>query len=207
MRSTRSHADRLGLSYAHFRGHRRWTDAELVKAVADSASWGQVADSLGLVGGSAISSLKGHAARLGLSPAFGAEAPEDQGVARPLPSLRNLARAGSLLAAGWFTMCGFDVAWPLEPSPHDLLVQLGDGPFSRIQVKATTLRAGQTWVARLTQSGKGHRPFDPDDIDYFFVIDGSLSYYLIPVTAVGGLQSTHVAAYARYRVRTGEPDR
>ena len=34
----------------------------------------------------------------------------------------------------------------------------------------------------------------------FFIIDGDLTYYLIPVAAVGGLQAVHLSAYAQHRV-------
>ena len=43
-------------------------------------------------------------------------------------------------------------------------------------------------------------PYDPDDIDYFFVIDGDLDHYLIPVSAVAGLGTIHLSAYDRFRL-------
>src|SRR5205809_171800 len=61
LRSARRHADRMGLDYSHFTGQRRWNDAALVSAVADSRSWSQVARTLGLEGGSSHPVLRGHA--------------------------------------------------------------------------------------------------------------------------------------------------
>src|SRR4051794_40866439 len=66
IRSVRGHAARLGLDDSHFTGQRRWTDAELVAAVAGAQSWTHVAEHLGLSGGSSTTLLKGHAVRLGV---------------------------------------------------------------------------------------------------------------------------------------------
>ena len=47
----------------------------------------------------------------------------------------------------------------------------------------------------------GHlRTYDPDDIDEFFVIDGDLEFYLIPVAAVGGRYAIALSRCAAYRV-------
>jgi hypothetical protein len=42
--------------------------------------------------------------------------------------------------------------------------------------------------------------YDPDEIDYFFVIDGELNVNLIPVAAVGGLTAIQLPAYSDYLV-------
>jgi len=75
-----------------------------------------------------------------------------------------------------------------------------DAGFQRIQVKTTSVRTGDAWVVRLTRSGRRHDPYDPDDIDFFFVIDGDLNYYLIPVNLVAGLHAIHLAAYSDLRL-------
>ncbi len=57
-------ANRLGLDYSHFTGHRdrTWTDQELADAVATSKSWPQVRSKLGLAPTAMkMSSLRGHA--------------------------------------------------------------------------------------------------------------------------------------------------
>src|SRR5690242_19826165 len=69
MRSVRLHADRLGLGYSHFTGQRRWTDQQLVAAITSATSWTQVAEMLGLAGGSRTTTIRGHAMRLGLDTA------------------------------------------------------------------------------------------------------------------------------------------
>lgn len=115
------------------------------------------------------------------------------------PDVANLPRAGSLLAATWFELCGLAVAWPLEPCRDDLLVWL-DGLAQRIQVKTTTVRTGSGWTVRLSSSRKELRTYDPDEIDQFFVIDGDYNLYLIPLPAVGGLTAISVSAYQGYRL-------
>ncbi len=199
IRSVRRNAQRLGLDISHFTGQRRWTEAQLEEAIAASRSWTQVAETLGLSGGSSTTLLKGHAVRLGLdSTHFGRGRPDRSGVDPAQPAAVNLPRAGSFLAAAWFALSGYDVSWPLEPCAYDLLVHRDR--FSRVQVKTTRVRANETWIVRLHSGGRQRGPYDPDDIDYFFVIDGDLEYYLIPVPQVGGLNAIHVAAYSEYRL-------
>lgn len=199
MRSVRFHADRLGADYRDFRGQRQWTDRQLREAVVNSRTWMDVADQLGLHGGSAVTSFKGHAMRLGLDTTHlnveRATAVADS----PQPALEYLRRAGSMLAAGWFALCGRDVAWPLEPCRYDLLV-MGDHETRRIQVKTTTRRTEGTWVVSISTSGRRKAAYDPDEVDDFFIIDGELNYYLIPIVAVGGLHALHLNAYERYRL-------
>ncbi|WP_344609683.1 group I intron-associated PD-(D/E)XK endonuclease [Sporichthya brevicatena] len=200
IRSVRAHADRLKLDYSHFRGHRGWSDADLQAAVACARDWSEVGARLGLVGGSSQSTLVRHATRLGLDVTR-LGAPER---GKPLElalsvNPDHLPRAGSMLAAAWFTLRGCDVAWPLEPCRYDLLVTMS-GAVNRIQVKTTRLRAGQTWRISLSSSRKGVPTYDTDEIDYFFAIDGVLNFYLIPVAEVGGLHAIHLASYSAFRV-------
>jgi hypothetical protein len=200
MRSARHRADSLRLDYSHFTGQRRWTDDQLAGAVRNSRSWSQVVDSLGLKGGSSPTSVKAHAIRLALDIGhLQSERPTTQMSLTDLcPALTHLPRAGSMLAAAWFTLCGHDVSWPLEPCRYDLLVVL-DHPV-KIQVKTASVRSGTSWEVWLSSSGKERRIYDPEEIDYFFVIDGNLDYYLIPVAVVGGFHTIRLAAYAQYKL-------
>ena len=119
----------------------------------------------------------------------------------PAPSvdMSRLRRAGPMLAAAWFTLAGWDVSWPLEPSRFDLVVSSHAGT-RRIQVKTTTARAARTWKVYLSTSGKGRRTYGPDEIDDFFVIDGDLDFYLIPAVVVAGVQAVHLSAYLGFRL-------
>lgn len=209
IRSVRRNADRLGLDHSHFTGQRRWSDGQLAAAVAASGSWGEVAGRLGLAGGSSEPTLKRHAQRLGLR----AEHLVSQVTACtpdsgwPAASAAHLPRAGSLLAASWFTLRGGEVAWPLEPCRYDLLVSRPGSPAGRIQVKTTQVRVGNTWKVYLSNTGKGRTPYDPREIDFFFAIDGDLDCYLLPVAAVAGLHAIHLAAYRAYRLEPLVPER
>ena len=197
MRSVRSHADSLGLRYDHFRSGRGWTEADLRSAIAYSNSWFEVAAALEPHDVLNIGALRGHAARLNLEVGHLAPIPVtpiDQELA---PSIEHLDRAGSLIAAAWFTLSGLSVSWPLEPSRYDLVVGSTAG-LRRIQVKTTTARAGNTWKVYLSTSRRRRRTYSPDEIDDFFVIDGDLHNYLIPVAAVGGLHAIHLSGYQQY---------
>lgn len=200
MRSARVHADRLRLDYSHFTGQRRWTDQQLVAAIDSASSWAQVAETLGLVGGSSTTTIRGHAVRLGLDTARLAPPRKPQPTVGSMrPQHVNLARAGSLLAAAWFELCGQSVSWPLEPCRYDLIVWMGTAA-QRIQVKTTTVKQGTSWTAWISTTGKERTTYDPDEIDHFFVIDGDFDYYLIPVAAVGGLTAIQLSAYRGYRL-------
>jgi len=199
IRSVRRHADRLGLDYTHFRGQRRWTDQQLASAIRSSLTWSEVCSTLGLAGGSSASTLRGHAARLDLDVSHLNHAPVSPQPSNAQPRLAFLSRAGSLMAAAWFELCGFSVSWPLEPCRYDLLVWRA-GVAERIQVKTTTRRAGASWTVTLSSMRKELRTYDPDEIDQFFVVDGDLNYYLIPIRVVGGLTAIQLSVYDAYRL-------
>ena len=111
----------------------------------------------------------------------------------------NLPRAGGLIAAAWLTLCGYEVSWPLEPCRYDLIAMERDRRL-RVQVKTTRCREGGSWRVALSTGGRHRGTYDPDDIDYFFIIDGDHDYYLIPVTDVGGLATIVLSAYQRFRL-------
>lgn len=119
----------------------------------------------------------------------------------------HLPRAGSLLAAAWFSLRGCDVAWPLEPCRYDLLVTRPGTTTSRIQVKTIQVQVGQTWKVYLSNTRRARIVYDSGEIDFFFVIDGGLECYLIPLDAVAGLHAIHLASYAAYRVERLGPIR
>jgi hypothetical protein len=202
MRSVRSHADSLGIDYGHFRPPRGWDEHQLRDAIAAANAWPDVATSLGAPA-STLGSLRGHASRLGIDTThlgrhsdLGSELGTSRAGLRP--DLSNLGRAGSLIAAAWFTMCGCDVSWPLEASRYDLLVN-ASGALRRVQVKTTVTRIGKTWKVFLSTSRGGRRTYEPDEIDDFFIVDGDFNVYVIPIVVVGGLHAIHLHAYSAYR--------
>jgi hypothetical protein len=167
-----------------------------------SDNWHQVATALGLTSATSADrrALQGHAVRLALPIAH----LQTRTIAPPtapndVPDLKNLSRAGALLAAAWFEMCGARVAWPLEPARYDLIA-CRQGTSERIQVKTTTSKDGSAWRVALCTHRKQIHTYSTDEIDQFFVIDGDLKYYLIPLAVVGGLKSANLSAYTAYRL-------
>jgi hypothetical protein len=132
------------------------------------------------------------------------QSPTASGKGELRPDIAHLDRAGSLLTASWFTLCGHHVSWPLEPSRYDLLV-CTDARIRRVQVKTTTVRAGDSWKVYLSTSHRERRTYDTDEIDDFFIIDGELTCYLIPVVVVGGLHAIHLGGYVKYQLAQVTP--
>jgi hypothetical protein len=208
IRIVRRHAVRLGLDTSHFRGKRRWSDADLRRAVAQSGSWDEVLGALGLVsnGGRMQTHVRSHAIRLGLDfSRFESKAPITSESRAPKPDIRHLREAGASIAAAWFTLCGCSVLFPIEPATYDLVVSMPDG-LRRVQVKTTTSNSKNGW-----QVGVGRRPYsvgntaplvpyDPDVIDYFFIVDGDLTMYLIPSRVIAGRVGILLRTYAAYIV-------
>ncbi len=197
-RSVQRRADELGLDCTHFTGQRRWSEDDLTAAVAGSRTWQQVAVALGLSGNSSATALKAHATRLGIDFSHfdrraSAESPRMQFDSDRLP------RAGGMIAATWLTLCGYDVSWPLEPCRYDLLA-LKDDQVLRIQVKTTRSWSQGSWRVTLSTGGRQRSSYDPDDIDYFFIVDADFDHYLIPVAVVAGLSAIHLSAYEHFRL-------
>jgi len=110
-----------------------------------------------------------------------------------------------MLAASWFSLCGFTTAIPVEPTIYDLLVSMPDG-IKRVQVKTTTYNSKVGW-----QVGVGRRPYsignrerlvpyDPELIDSFFIVDGDLTMYLIPSQVIAGRVQILLRTYTKYIV-------
>ena len=200
------HVNRLGLDTSHFTGQRRWSDEQLRRAVAGACSWRELLAELGLLGRCADerTRVKAHAVRLGLdlSRLQASDAPE---VTHGLkPDIKRLRDAGAAIAATWFLLCGCNASIPMEPTLYDLLVSMADG-VKRVQVKTTTFNKNgwQIQVGRRPYS-VGNRgalvPYDPDDLDLFFILDGDLTMYLIPSQVIAGRVSIMLSNYSEYVV-------
>ena len=200
-RAVRRQVEALGIDHSHFTGQRRWSNRQLIEAVAAAHSWLEVLHRLGLSeGGGNRTAMKTHTRRLGIDTrhldSTALTPPETS--AAPQPKLEYLRTAGSTLAAAWFLLRGYEVHWPLEPCRYDLAVR-ANGSFQRIQVKTTTFRSGSTWTASLANSRRtGHVMYGADEIDSFFIIDAELNAYLIPMDHVAGLSAINLRPYAAY---------
>jgi hypothetical protein len=198
----------LRLDTSHFTGQRTWSDTALKRAAAFAYSWDELLDAIGIKSrsGDERVRVKAHAVRLGLDLSHLIDqSPETD--CQPIlePALSNLRQAATSLAASWFSLRGCAAAIPIEPTVYDLLVSTPDG-IKRVQVKTTTYNGKTGW-----QAGVGRRPYsignkerqipyDPELIDWFFIVDGDLTMYLIPSRVIAGRVSILLHTYARYIV-------
>jgi hypothetical protein len=208
MQAVRRRATHLGIDTSHFTGQRTWSDAKLVQAAPRAQSWSALLAALEVKSTSRAyqACVKAHAVRLGVDLShLDDRSWEDNYQARPEPSLANLRDAATMLAACWFSLCGFGSALPVEPAVYDLLVSMPDG-IKRVQVKTTTYYGKGGWqvvVGRRPYS-KGNRkglvPYDPELIDWFFIVDGDLAIYLVPSRIIAGRVGILLRAYSKYIV-------
>jgi hypothetical protein len=197
----------LGCDASHFRGKRAWSDAQLRRAVIESLSWNEVLISLGLAVGSSDgrTRIKAHALRLGLDVTHLEGLTVKSEVPRFTPDLKHLREAATSIAAAWFSMSGYSSALPIEPTLHDLLVTMA-GRVMRVQVKTTTRYSKDGWtvaVGRRPYSiGNKERliPYDPELIDFFFIMDGDLNMYLIPSGVIAGRVQILLRTYKKFVV-------
>jgi hypothetical protein len=196
----------LGLDTSHFTGQRRWSDAQLRRAVASAYSWPELLSELGLHGNTDDRTrIKAHAARLALDLTRLESAPKGV-AAKPefKPDINHLREAGTSIAAMWFLLCGYNVSLPVEPAVYDLLVTMPDA-IKRVQVKTTTCNTDgwQVQVGRRPYS-VGNRapriPYDPDLVDFFFILDGDLTMYVIPSRVIAGRVAILLRNYTEFIV-------
>jgi hypothetical protein len=208
IRIVKRHVGRLGLDTSHFTGQRRWSDAQLRRAVANSYSWPELFLELGLHGNADDRTrVKAHAVRLGLDLSRLGGAGKGA-TARPefKPDIRHLREAGTSIAAMWFLLCGYNTSLPMEPTLYDLLVSMPDG-IKRVQVKTTTYHhAGAGWMVQVGRRpySVGNRerlvPYDPDLVDLFFILDGELTMYVIPSRVIAGRVQILLSNYSEFVV-------
>jgi hypothetical protein len=208
IRAVKHRVGLLGLDTSHFTGQRTWSDAALKRAAAQAYSWNELLGAIGIRSrsGDERTRVRAHALRLGLDLSHLSDRlPDTRDQLVPKPALRNLREAATSLAACWFALCGLGTAIPIEPAVFDLLVSTAEG-IKRVQVKTTTYKSKVGW-----QVGVGRRPYsvgnreplvpyDPELIDWFFIVDGDLNIYLIPSRVIGGRVSLLLRTYAKYIV-------
>jgi hypothetical protein len=78
--------------------------------------------------------------------------------------------------------------------------------IKRIQVKTTTCKEKAGWMVQVGRRpySVGNRgrliPYDPDALDFFFILDGELTMYLIPSHVLAGRVQILLSNYFRYIV-------
>lgn len=208
LRRVHRDAARLKLDISHFRGSRTWSDADLTRAVTEAQSWDDVLSTLGLGTPRKETRLriKGHALRLGLDLGHLEPRKPPQPWRRVMePDLKHLREAGPSMAAAWFMLRGCTASFPIEPAIFDLLASMPDG-VKHVQVKTTTSRNRDSWLVTIGRRphSAGNQaplvPYDPDEIDLFFIVDGDLNIYLIPSRVIAGRTSILLRVYAKYIV-------
>jgi hypothetical protein len=123
---------------------------------------------------------------------------------------------GEASAIEWLTCMGAVVCLPAGHSPDfDLVAQL-DRRLIRVQVKTSTLRrptprGDERWNVAIATSG-GNRSwsgvakrFDPERVDYLFVLVGDGRRWFIPAFAVEGARSLALGGrkYSQFEVERG----
>lgn len=229
--TVQGHALRLGLDVAHLPAmdadarplRPDWTraaDEEFAEAVRQSTTWGEVFRRLGRrVTGSGYISFQQRAEALGLDTthfrgqAWSSRPVDGQSVpfSRP-PSLEHLPKSAVALASAWFLERGYRVSVPTEPAPYDLVTESDEG-FARIQVKSTTVRDVGRWsvgisrreyTAGVLNAGGARKEctYSHGEIDFFFVVTGDGSQFLVPLAVTNGAQRlTLDSKYAAFRVQ------
>jgi hypothetical protein len=149
--------------------------------------------------------VKAHAARLGLDLTR-LDEPGTAAPAQPVfkPNVKHLREAGTAIAAMWFLLCGYNASIPMEPTLYDLLVSMPDG-IKRVQVKTTTYY-NKGWVVQVGRrpysvANRGLLvPYDPDLMDFFFILDGELTMYVIPSRVIAGRVAILLSNYSEFIV-------
>jgi len=203
----RHRAADLGIDYSHFPVRQIWSVEELEAAVRKATNWGAAAVELGVYpNGANVARLKAAADRAGISyvhfpSSFVPNAempftkPEDE---------RHLWTAATAMAAAWFLRRGYGVSYPLEPRPYDLVVE-GNQSLYRVQVKTTRTRDRTSGVpvcgiGRVPRRDGRKLAYDPSDIDFFFIVDVSGDYYIIPIQDVIGLKHVSLSTVQHRKV-------
>jgi hypothetical protein len=208
IRIVKRHVTRLGLDTSHFTGQRRWSDVQLKLAVANAQTWWELFTQLGRTSYNQDDRIrvKAHAVRLGLDLSrLDGEVDEAEVRSELKPDVRHLREAGTAAAAMWFLLCGCNASIPIEPAIYDLLVSMPSG-IKRVQVKTTTYRSKAGWMVTVGRRpySVGNReplvPYDPDLIDFFFVLDGDLTIYLIPSRVLAGRVMILLRNYSKFIV-------
>jgi hypothetical protein len=134
---------------------------------------------------------------------------------RPLPEAigfrthenpRVQGDAGLGIAIAYFSRIGVRVGIPLTDSQrYDLMIDDGK-QLSRVQVRTTTAKQGNSYVVGLKAVGGNKtqiitKVFDPAAYEWLFVLCGDATAYLIPTTAISARYCLFLGRkYERFRL-------
>ena len=209
IRTIKKHADRLELDVSHFTGRRSWSDDQLRDAVQRATTWAEVARRLGMHDGTSPALAKAHSVRLRLETSHlepPPEPPTDPDVYSREVRPEALRKAAPAIASAWFMLRSMPVAVPMDQEVYDLLVTMPQG-IQRVQVKSSTVEtptgAWEVGIGRrpyTLDKLAGKVPYDPESLDYFFIVDGVGRLFLIPMAVVAGRLRIWIDNYLRYQV-------
>lgn len=186
----------------------------LTDLAAECSSWTEFRDALGLKGGSGYETAKVLASRNAVDTSHFRARTDPLPLSRPdevrldfgeSVGTEHLRFAATGIATAWFMRRGYMVSVPVEPTKYDLVVESGTG-LKKVQIKSTNHKGRNGhWVAHI-----GHQPYDADshmkrrkspysaeDVDYFFIVCGDDSAYLVPIGVTEG--ATNIVLGVKYR--------
>jgi hypothetical protein len=126
----------------------------------------------------------------------------------------HLRAAATGDAIRWFLDRGYHPSLPIDVARYDLIVE-SDNDLKKVQIKTTTVKSpGGRWIVDVTHrlydkhasasnaSGKRRTvPYKPKDVDFFFIVTGDRSHYIIPTVSTGGVtRITLDVKFAKYKV-------
>jgi hypothetical protein len=189
---------------------RKYTDEQLIRAVATSTTWADVLEALGKRRGGSAKDVQGVAAGLGLDTShFDYRRSRSQPIADD--SLFSRAaqpdyRSSLVIAARWFLDRQYIASVPLEVAPYDLVVESDKG-LQRVQVKSTGFN--QARIGRLQYDGAAEAnargrvrrtTYTENEVDLFFIV-APTGLYLVPIRVVLGLGTISLEPkYSNFRV-------
>jgi PD-(D/E)XK endonuclease len=209
IRRIKRDAARLDVNVSHFKGTRTWDDLQLTRAVGEALSWDDVFTALGLQTPRKETRIRimGHAIRLGLDVRhLDLTTKRLHGGPEWQVDPMRLRDCATPLAAAWFKLRGCTVSFPEEGAIYDLLADSAAHGMLRVQVKSSIHKPDAAKTVTV-----GHRPYaagnlaplmpyDPKVIDYFFILDGDVTMYLIPSSAIAGRVGILLRTYKQYIV-------
>lgn len=197
---------------------RTFTDEELSLAISKSRSWRNVLINMGRPGSGSTASIRKRATELGIKTDHldgwkgGNRYPQVMPQPVEISSQGILDESAVGIAIAYFMSHGATVSVPLSPTTYDLIADWGEG-LKKIQVKSGNCqRKGSPYSVKIvktryrkTAEGQPwkyvHSPYEPEDLDLFFILLGDGTRYLIPFDAVSGQSVVSLpGAHSMYQV-------
>lgn len=199
--------------------HQKFSLQEMKVMVSQSTCWSDLRSKMGRHGGSSHAYVKRIVDDLDLDISHFRSRTETRVVSPSTstrkefvnsPSPNNLRFSATAIATEWFMRRGYTVSLPVEPAKYDLVVD-SDSGLRKVQVKSTNGKhSNGRWSVRIahhpydssTVSGRSSPvPYTSSEVDYFFIVCGDGSMYLVPISDTGGVTNlTLDVKYSQFKV-------